>query len=414
MGKLIYTLITRIDIVVPVSMLARYQAKPLETHWQAAKRLIRYLKGTVDHGVWIGGKSPLLQEAYCDADWGADEDCKARTGILLQLGDGCPLWYSKRQTLVAQSTAEAEFSALNEATTDIMFTRVVLEELGVVQDGPIKVYEDNQSCIKIVEGKWPKGRTKHLDRRIYNIKDHMEKEKLNIQYCPTQLMKADLLTKNFARPKFRELLELCGVDTAPIRMERVNNILTKNMERPQEWKRWVNAEAKTQDLWNRVQRMQERHQGEFEEAHLSGDSRKLFKMGLNYCLDVCKEKEPLLMLIGAINMDKSPNSVHIDPLYKKFYEDAKETGQIMGAVERLSDEAKQRFGYHGRHWLSNDLDCSSGSDSRSGSRSIPLMETDTCIGSPIIAQKGSAEFHNADRALRVKRQRSLKGDQFPK
>ena len=341
-GKLIYALVTRPDIVVPVSMLAKHQMNPKEVHWKAVKRLLRYLKGTIHEGISLGGEDPLVVRAYCDADWGAEEDCKARTGIALQISNGFPLWYSKKQTLVALSTAEAEFIAINEAVKEVTFARIMLEELGVPQDKPTEIKEDNQSCISMLEAKWAKGRTKHVDRRVYNIQDAMDKKKISVVYCPTQLMVADMMTKNFAKPRFLNLKEQWGVDNGPQRMERVNTATYQNMNRysssSSSYENPVDRQAK---IYARLRKHQQRSQEEHLEMLEQGNSFMLYEWGPRMFIEELDEEQDVISVLKILAKQGYSGKEALQDLpaiYTIFFKAVLNTEahlkrQTMGAVE---------------------------------------------------------------------------------
>ncbi len=136
-----------------------------------ATRNIKYLKGTQDIGITIGGPD-LKVSAYSDANLGEGQDSRSISGGLVSVGQGIPIWFSKKQTLTAQSTAESEFIALNECFKEVAFVVETLRYLGVPVNepvSPVTVREDNQSCIAIAEKRGVDVRTKHINRRIHII-----------------------------------------------------------------------------------------------------------------------------------------------------------------------------------------------------------------------------------------------------
>ena len=104
---------TRLDIYFAVRMVSRYQSNLGQAHWKAVKRIMRYLKGTVDYSLSYQGKD-LRLEGYSDADWGGDlDERKSTSGFVFLLNNGVISWSSKKQTCIALSTMEAEFVALS-------------------------------------------------------------------------------------------------------------------------------------------------------------------------------------------------------------------------------------------------------------------------------------------------------------
>ena len=174
-GSLMYLSVsTRPDITFAVSNLARYSVKPTKAHWSAAKRVMRYLKGTSELGIIYSNKgSELKLTGYSDADWGGDiNDRKSTSGYIFKVSDGAVLWRSKKQTCVALSTAEAEYVALAAATQEALWLKQLIAELTFSNTTPTTIFEDNQSAIAMTHNPQFHGRSKHIDikyRRIWFI-----------------------------------------------------------------------------------------------------------------------------------------------------------------------------------------------------------------------------------------------------
>ena len=136
-GSLMYAMLgTRPDIAYAVSKVSRFTSNPDKSHWQAVKRILRYLRGTVDADLVYRG--PLTQlEGYTDADWAGDKDTRRSTsGFVFSIGSGAISWSSKRQPTVALSTCEAEYIGQTQATKEAIWLKSLLVELGTEDDGP--------------------------------------------------------------------------------------------------------------------------------------------------------------------------------------------------------------------------------------------------------------------------------------
>ena len=132
-GSLMY--LARPDIAYAVRMLARFSSKPNQSHWTAAKRVLRYLRGTVNFGILYRGESGVL--GYSDADWAGDaDDRKSTSGYMFLIAGGPVSWKSRKQSTVALSTAYAEYIALSTAVQECMWMQRLLSELGNPPDGP--------------------------------------------------------------------------------------------------------------------------------------------------------------------------------------------------------------------------------------------------------------------------------------
>jgi hypothetical protein len=179
-GRLLYLSITaRPDISPAVSQVAKYCENPGEAQWEAVIRIVQYLKGTIDYRLKLGGAFPSVTvQAYADADWAGDLDSrKSRTGYIVQLNDSVVMWSSKLQSSTALSSTEAEYLALSSVTTDILWLRNFLKEMGFEQTSPSIVFQDNKSCIDIASSAKQHSGVKHIDLRDYFVRYHVLNQK---------------------------------------------------------------------------------------------------------------------------------------------------------------------------------------------------------------------------------------------
>jgi hypothetical protein len=190
-------------------------------HWRAVQRGLKYLNGTRTHGIVLG-QSGLREKdmesilsAYCDADYRNCADSKRSVSAFVTfLFESSPISRrSSLQKLVTLSTTEAEYVALASAVQEVLYLRSLLEELRFKQTGATVIYEDNQSAIKIARNPEHHGRCKHIDIRFFFIQERNEGGYIRLQYCPTDDMAADALTKAIGPQKFAKLTELLGVCT---------------------------------------------------------------------------------------------------------------------------------------------------------------------------------------------------------
>jgi hypothetical protein len=211
-GSLIYLVTgTRPDIAVAVGEVAKYSNNPGKQHWMAVKRILRYLKETINFGINCDPKSIDL-EGYSDADWAGDLDTRrSTTGYLFKLG-GVPIcWKSKRQPTVALSTAEAEYMALSMAVQTAIWIRKLLKDFDFASEEPTVIYEDNQGCIAMAKNPVNHERTKHIDIRYNFVRERVEDKTIVVKYLETTEMLADILTKGLSRDQHRKLCEEIGI-----------------------------------------------------------------------------------------------------------------------------------------------------------------------------------------------------------
>jgi hypothetical protein len=213
-GALMYLMVcTRPDIAQAVGEVSRFLENPGKDHWNAVKRILRYVQGTMNCGLVLTGEEKLQVSGYADADYaGCIDSRRSTSGCVTLLGGNCISWKSKRQPSVALSTCEAEYMALCESVKEVIWLRMLMEELGLSQVYPSKILEDNQGCIKLAENPVVHGRSKHIDVRYHFIRERVRNVRdVVLEYCPTNDMVADILTKPIDREKFCKFREKIGV-----------------------------------------------------------------------------------------------------------------------------------------------------------------------------------------------------------
>jgi hypothetical protein len=211
-GSLMYLTATRPDIMFSVSLISMYMSKPTELHLQAAKRILRYLKGTVSYGIFYkkGGEEELL--AFTDSDYAGDEeDSKSTSGYVFLLSSGAVSWMSKKQPIVALSTTEAEFVAAAASACQAVWMRRVLRNLSHDQEGSTSIMCDNSSTIKLSKNPVMHGRSKHIRVRFHFLRDLAKDGEVELVYCPTQEQVADLMTKALKLEAFQKLRKKMGM-----------------------------------------------------------------------------------------------------------------------------------------------------------------------------------------------------------
>lgn len=129
-GSLMYALVcTRPDISFAVGMLGRYQSNSGLAHWQAAKRVMRYLKGTKYYRLTYKYADQLEMVGYSESDWARCQDlCISTSRYVFLLAGGAVSWRSVKQSLVASSTMEAEYIACYEASSQALWLRNLSQE----------------------------------------------------------------------------------------------------------------------------------------------------------------------------------------------------------------------------------------------------------------------------------------------
>ncbi|GJY41156.1 hypothetical protein Tco_0428426 [Tanacetum coccineum] len=179
-GGLMYLTPSRPDIAFATFICARYQARPTDKHLKEVKRIFRYLRQTINMGLWYSKDSGFELIAYADADHaGCNDDCKSTSGGIQFLGDKLVSWSSKKQDCTAMSSAEAEY---------------------------IPIYCDSKSAIAISCNPVQHSRTKHINIRYHFIKEHVEKGTIELYFVGTEYQLADLFTKALPKERFEFLV----------------------------------------------------------------------------------------------------------------------------------------------------------------------------------------------------------------
>ncbi|KAM6556207.1 hypothetical protein CsatB_003226 [Cannabis sativa] len=211
-GRLIYLTHTRPDISFAVSVVSQFLNNPFEEHMDAVYRILRYLKGTPGKGLMFRKTLNKDLQIYTDADWaGSLTDRRSTSGYCSYVWGNLVSWRSKKQQVVARSSAEAEFRALAHGICEGMWLKRLLDELRIKLEGPIDVLCDNQSAIAIAKNPVHHDRTKHVEIDRHFISEKIENKIITLKHIPSRQQAADILTKALHRPNFRELSSKLGM-----------------------------------------------------------------------------------------------------------------------------------------------------------------------------------------------------------
>ncbi|XP_073137034.1 secreted RxLR effector protein 161-like [Henckelia pumila] len=201
-GSLLYLTASRPDIMFAVCLCARFQAAPKQSHYISAKRIIKYLKGTTNVGLWYSKDSEFNLVGYSDADYaGCKIDRKSTSGSCQFLGDRLISWFSKKQASIATSTAEAEYLAAGSCCAQILWIQQQLRDYGI-KSNEAPIFCDNTSAIAITQNPVMHSRTKHIDVRHHFIREHVLKKEIQMIYVSTDQQAADIFTKSLPDAKW--------------------------------------------------------------------------------------------------------------------------------------------------------------------------------------------------------------------
>lgn len=210
-GSLMYATVgSRPDLAASVYYLSRFQSKPNAGLWRALKRLLRYVRKTVNFSLlYTKDESSVPLVGYADADFARTDDRKSTSGYFFKVFNNSVVWRSRKQTTVTLSTTEAEFVALCEAIMEASFMLKLLADLNI-KISNVTIYEDNQSTIKAIKNTDQK-RLKHIDVKYNYIKQKVEQNIVKIEYISTKDQLADVFTKPLGKTIFVKLVDKLGL-----------------------------------------------------------------------------------------------------------------------------------------------------------------------------------------------------------
>lgn len=217
-GSLRYLTCTRPDILFGVGLVSRFMEEPRSSHLLAAKRILRYIKGTATFGLMYPSEQSHEElRGFSDSDWaGNPDDRKSTTGFVFYFGDTTFTWTSKKQPIVALSSCEAEYIAAASGTCHAVWLRKLLKELRLQQCSPTKFFVDNKSAIALAKNPVHHERSKHIDTRFHFIREQIKAGEIELVYIQSKEQVADILTKPLKVEGFsvlRSKLGICDLKT---------------------------------------------------------------------------------------------------------------------------------------------------------------------------------------------------------
>lgn len=210
-GALMYLAVnTRPDIAYPVNFLSQFNSNYNAEHWQAAKRILRYLKGTINQGLQYK-KSNVPLYGVVDADWGSNlTDRRSYSGFSFIMSGAAITWEARKQRTVALSSTEAELLAITDAVKEALYLKRFFEEVGATKT-PIHIFNDSQSAQKLIQSIGHHSRTKHIDVRYQFIQETIQGNEIKLEYRRSEDMAADVLTKGLGFTKHKQHIQELGV-----------------------------------------------------------------------------------------------------------------------------------------------------------------------------------------------------------
>lgn len=210
-GKLIYLTITRPDISFAVSLVSQHMHSPTTYHLSLVKRILRYLKGTIGRGIMMTRNGHTNITGYTDSDWaGNSVDHRSTTGYCVFVGGNLVSWKSKKQLVVARSSAEAEYRAMATTACELVWLKSLLDDLRCSSRTPITLFCDNQAAMHIAANPVFHERTKHIEVDCHYIRQQVQSKFIHTCYVRSNDQLADVFTKVMSSAQFSRLLSKLG------------------------------------------------------------------------------------------------------------------------------------------------------------------------------------------------------------
>ncbi|WKA06841.1 hypothetical protein VitviT2T_024721 [Vitis vinifera] len=212
-GRLMYLAHTRPDLAYALSVVSQYMHNPGEQHMNAVMRILRYLKNAPRKGILFAKNVDHQSiEVYTDADWaGAVDDRRSTSGYFTFVGGNLVTWKSKKQNVVARSSAEAEFRGMALGLCEALWLRLLLQDLGYLSRQPIRLFCDNKAACDIAHNPVQHDRTKHVEVDRFFIKEKLDDKIVELPKIRSEDQLADILTKAVSSQVFSKFLNKLGM-----------------------------------------------------------------------------------------------------------------------------------------------------------------------------------------------------------
>ncbi|CAA7019514.1 unnamed protein product [Microthlaspi erraticum] len=199
-------------VVLLVHLLSQFMKEPKVAHWEAALRVVRFLKGSPGQGIFLSSDPDLTLTVYCDVDYNSCPLTRRSLSAFVVLLGGSPVaWKTKKQDMVSHSSAESEYRSMAVALREIKWFRRVLAGLGIDQSKPTRLFCDNKAAIHIASNPVFHERTKHIESYCHAVRDAVQEGVIVTDHVRTEEQLADILTKALGRAPFQYLLSKLGV-----------------------------------------------------------------------------------------------------------------------------------------------------------------------------------------------------------
>ncbi|XP_021753589.1 uncharacterized protein LOC110718960 [Chenopodium quinoa] len=215
-GALQYLTFTHPDIAYAVQQVCLFMHDPRQVHYDALKRILRYIQGSIDHGLHLYPSSSMHLITYTDAAWGRCPDtCRSTSGYCCFLGDNLISWSSKRQPTLSKSSEEAEYQGIANVVAEACWLCNLLLELHCPLRQATVICCDNVSAIYLSHNPVQHQRTKHIEMDIHFVREKVALGHVRVLHVPSRYQFADIFTKGIPRQLFLEFRSSISVRPPP-------------------------------------------------------------------------------------------------------------------------------------------------------------------------------------------------------
>nr|GEZ19941.1 retrovirus-related Pol polyprotein from transposon TNT 1-94 [Tanacetum cinerariifolium] len=217
-GSLRYLTCTRHGILFVVGLISRFMKEPTTKYLKITKRILRYIKGTVDYGMLYSTSKDFKLVGYSDSDWaGSKDDERSTSGFLFFLGNNAFTWSSKKQPIVTLSSCEAEYIAATSCVCHAIWLRSMLKELHMEQKDATEIYVDNKSAIDLAKNPVYHDRSKHINTRYHFIRECIARKDVRVIHTSSEDQVADIFTKPLNERDFTRQRMMLGVEKSSLK-----------------------------------------------------------------------------------------------------------------------------------------------------------------------------------------------------
>ena len=215
-GKLQYLTLTRPDIQFAVNLVCQKMHEPTVSDFHLLKRILRYLKGSIQMGLYLESDSDSQLRAYCDSDWAGCQDTRRSTGgFCTFLGSNLISWSAKRQDSVTRSSTEAKYRTLSDTAAELEWISGMLKTLGINQRIVVEVYCDNLSAVHLTANPVLHRKSKHFATHYHFAREKVADGSLVVKHISALHQLADVFTKSLPQQNYTHLRSKLGVAYPP-------------------------------------------------------------------------------------------------------------------------------------------------------------------------------------------------------